>query len=212
MPSFSRVKVADIFHRLVSTPSFLGPAFSVPRARPQTGPAWWPSPARHLIGFRPRMQTLRWGGYRQGPLQENCPAGPLTCAGPQGPLSVFSAKNRWRLVGPVHVTRGEGGFGFTLRGDSPVLIAAVIPGGHAAVRAPVLPPGPSLCLSVGGVACRGRWDLWAEAGGCLGGASDRPHLPAGSRPTGRRLYRVSEWAAMQVVEARRGGGPAEERG
>lgn len=48
-----------------------------------------------------------------------------------GPLSVFSTKNRWRLVGPVHVTRGAGGFGFTLRGDSPVLIAAVVPGGQA---------------------------------------------------------------------------------
>uniref|UniRef100_A0A8C0VU72 Rhophilin-1 n=1 Tax=Castor canadensis TaxID=51338 RepID=A0A8C0VU72_CASCN len=41
-----------------------------------------------------------------------------------GPLSVFSVKNQWQIVGPVHVTRGEGGFGFTLRGDSPVLIAA----------------------------------------------------------------------------------------
>ncbi|EGW11705.1 Rhophilin-1 [Cricetulus griseus] len=48
-----------------------------------------------------------------------------------GPLSVFSTKNRWRLVGPVHMIRGEGGFGFTLRGDSPVLIAAVVPGGQA---------------------------------------------------------------------------------
>ncbi|XP_028639276.1 rhophilin-1 isoform X1 [Grammomys surdaster] len=48
-----------------------------------------------------------------------------------GPLSVFSTKNRWQLVGPVHMTRGEGGFGFTLRGDSPVLIAAVVPGGQA---------------------------------------------------------------------------------
>ncbi|XP_023579720.1 rhophilin-1 isoform X2 [Octodon degus] len=49
-----------------------------------------------------------------------------------GPLSVFSTKNRWQLVGPVHMARGEGGFGFTLRGDSPVLIAAVVPGGPAA--------------------------------------------------------------------------------
>lgn len=49
---------------------------------------------------------------------------------------MFSAKNSWRLVGPIHVTRGEDGFGFTLRGDSPVLIAAVIPGGRAAVSAP----------------------------------------------------------------------------
>ncbi|XP_016040630.1 rhophilin-1 [Erinaceus europaeus] len=49
-----------------------------------------------------------------------------------GPLSVFSVKNSWQLVGPVHMTRGKGGFGFTLRGDSPVLIAAVIPGSQAA--------------------------------------------------------------------------------
>ncbi|XP_050001311.1 rhophilin-1 isoform X4 [Alexandromys fortis] len=48
-----------------------------------------------------------------------------------GPLSVFSTKNRWQLVGPVRMTRGEGGFGFTLRGDSPVLIAAVVPGSQA---------------------------------------------------------------------------------
>ncbi|XP_045751745.2 rhophilin-1 isoform X3 [Mirounga angustirostris] len=49
-----------------------------------------------------------------------------------GPLSVFSAKNHWRLAGPVRVTRGEAGFGLTLRGDAPVLVAAVIPGGPAA--------------------------------------------------------------------------------
>ncbi|CAO2602016.1 Rhpn1 [Lemmus lemmus] len=56
---------------------------------------------------------------------------PKTHQAPEGPLSVFSTKNRWRLVGPVHMTRGEGGFGFTLRGDSPVLIAAVVPGSQA---------------------------------------------------------------------------------
>ncbi|XP_026638362.1 rhophilin-1 isoform X2 [Microtus ochrogaster] len=48
-----------------------------------------------------------------------------------GPLSVFSTKNRWQLVGPVRMTRGEGGSGFTLRGDSPVLIAGVVPGSQA---------------------------------------------------------------------------------
>lgn len=52
---------------------------------------------------------------------------------------MFSVKNQWQIVGPVHVTRGEGGFGFTLRGDSPVLIAAVIPGGQAEVRASQAP-------------------------------------------------------------------------
>lgn len=51
----------------------------------------------------------------------------------QGPLSVFCARARW---GPVHVIclqRGEGGLGLTLRGDSPVLVAGVVPGGCAAV-------------------------------------------------------------------------------
>ncbi|KAM5210921.1 rhophilin-1 isoform 1-T1 [Hipposideros larvatus] len=74
-----------------------------------------------------------------------------------GPLSVFSAKNRWRLVGPVHVTRGEGGFGFTLRGDSPVLIAAVIPGGHAAAAG--LQEGDYI-VSVNGQPC--KWWKHAE--------------------------------------------------
>ncbi|XP_012608355.2 rhophilin-1 [Microcebus murinus] len=68
-----------------------------------------------------------------------------------GPLSVFSAKNRWRLVGPVHVTRGENGFGFTLRGDSPVLIAAVIPGGQAAAAG--LKEGDYI-VSVNGQPCK----------------------------------------------------------
>ncbi|NXF13364.1 RHPN1 protein, partial [Smithornis capensis] len=49
-----------------------------------------------------------------------------------GPLSVFSAKNKWYPARRVHLRRGENGFGFTLRGDSPVLIAGVIPGGCAA--------------------------------------------------------------------------------
>lgn len=52
----------------------------------------------------------------------------------QGPLSVFCARARW---GPVHVIClqwGEEGLGLTLRGDSPVLVAGVVPGGCAAVR------------------------------------------------------------------------------
>ncbi|XP_041100514.1 rhophilin-1 isoform X2 [Polyodon spathula] len=49
-----------------------------------------------------------------------------------GPLSVFSAKNNWSPQRRVHLVRGEGGFGFTLRGDSPVLIAGVIPESRAA--------------------------------------------------------------------------------
>ncbi|XP_029448034.1 rhophilin-1 isoform X1 [Rhinatrema bivittatum] len=65
MPSFSKVKVADIFHRL-------------------------------------------------------------------GPLSVFSAKYKRQAVRRARLERGERGFGFTLRGDSPVLIAGVLPGSCAA--------------------------------------------------------------------------------
>ncbi|XP_053415534.1 rhophilin-1 isoform X2 [Nycticebus coucang] len=74
-----------------------------------------------------------------------------------GPLSVFSAKNKWRLVGPVHVTRGESGFGFTLRGDSPVLIAAVVPGGRAAAAG--LKEGDYI-VSVNGEPC--KWWKHAE--------------------------------------------------
>ncbi|XP_051697794.1 rhophilin-1 isoform X7 [Oryctolagus cuniculus] len=68
-----------------------------------------------------------------------------------GPLSVFSARNRWRLVGPVHLTRGEDGFGLTLRGDSPVLVAAVAPGGRAAEAG--LKEGDYI-VSVNGQPCR----------------------------------------------------------
>nr|DBA23891.1 TPA: hypothetical protein GDO54_011606 [Pyxicephalus adspersus] len=48
-----------------------------------------------------------------------------------GPLSVFSAKHKWRPAQKIHLERDDGGFGFTLRGDSPVLIAGVVPGGCA---------------------------------------------------------------------------------
>ncbi|XP_055981277.1 rhophilin-1 [Sorex fumeus] len=73
-----------------------------------------------------------------------------------GPLPVFSARNQWRLVGPVHVTPGEGGFGFTLRGDAPVLIAAVIPGSPAAAAGL---KGGDYIVSVRGQPC--RW--WPRA-------------------------------------------------
>ncbi|XP_064124219.1 rhophilin-1 [Loxodonta africana] len=84
-----------------------------------------------------------------------------------GPLSVFSAKNRWRLMGPVRVTRGEGGFGFTLRGDSPVLIAAVIPGGRAAAAG--LKAGDYI-VSVNRQPC--RWWKHAEVVAQLRSAGD----------------------------------------
>ncbi|KAK2095161.1 Rhophilin-1 [Saguinus oedipus] len=66
-------------------------------------------------------------------------------------------KNQWRLVGPIHLTRGEGGFGLTLRGDSPVLIAAVIPGGQAAAAG--LKEGDYI-VAVNGQPC--RWWRHAE--------------------------------------------------
>uniref|UniRef100_A0A8C0VZQ8 Rhophilin-1 n=1 Tax=Castor canadensis TaxID=51338 RepID=A0A8C0VZQ8_CASCN len=84
-----------------------------------------------------------------------------------GPLSVFSVKNQWQIVGPVHVTRGEGGFGFTLRGDSPVLIAAVIPGGQA--EAAGLKEGDYI-VSVNGQPC--KWGKHAEVVAQLRGVGE----------------------------------------
>ncbi|XP_045633204.1 rhophilin-1 isoform X1 [Ursus americanus] len=84
-----------------------------------------------------------------------------------GPLSVFSAKNCWRLVGPVHVTRGEAGFGLTLRGDAPVLIAAVIPGGPAAAAG--LREGDYI-VSLNGQPC--KWWRHAEVVARLKGVGD----------------------------------------
>ncbi|XP_068599741.1 rhophilin-1 [Brachionichthys hirsutus] len=49
-----------------------------------------------------------------------------------GPLSVFCARARWGPVHVIYLQRGEGGLGLTLRGDSPVLVAGVVPGGCAA--------------------------------------------------------------------------------
>ncbi|XP_053107118.1 rhophilin-1 [Hemicordylus capensis] len=74
-----------------------------------------------------------------------------------GPLSVFSAKNKWHPPRTVHLVRGENGFGFTLRGDSPVLIAGVIAGGCAAEAG--LKEGDYI-VSVGGKDC--RWSKHAE--------------------------------------------------
>ncbi|XP_053321968.1 rhophilin-1 [Spea bombifrons] len=74
-----------------------------------------------------------------------------------GPLSVFSAKHKWRSAQKVRLERGDGGFGFTLRGDSPVLIAAVVPGGCAAVAG--VKEG-SYIVSVNGEDC--RWSKHSE--------------------------------------------------
>ncbi|XP_019409141.1 PREDICTED: rhophilin-1 isoform X2 [Crocodylus porosus] len=75
----------------------------------------------------------------------------------RGPLTVFSAKNKWHPARKVHLVRGESGFGFTLRGDSPVLIAGVIPGGCAAEAG--LKEGDFI-ISVNGKDC--RWSKHAE--------------------------------------------------
>ncbi|XP_064865258.1 rhophilin-1 [Oncorhynchus nerka] len=48
-----------------------------------------------------------------------------------GPLTVFCARARWGPVRVVSLQRGDGGLGLTLRGDSPVLVAGVVPGGCA---------------------------------------------------------------------------------
>ncbi|KAM4705289.1 rhophilin-1 [Rhinophrynus dorsalis] len=74
-----------------------------------------------------------------------------------GPLSVFSAKHKWRPTQKVHVQRGDGGFGFTLRGDAPVLIAGVVPGGCAAQAGL---RDNSYIVSVNGEDC--RWSKHAE--------------------------------------------------
>uniref|UniRef100_A0A8D2LQF3 Rhophilin Rho GTPase binding protein 1 n=1 Tax=Varanus komodoensis TaxID=61221 RepID=A0A8D2LQF3_VARKO len=74
-----------------------------------------------------------------------------------GPLSVFSAKNKWHPPRTVQLVRGESGFGFTLRGDSPVLIAGVVAGGCAAEAG--LKEGDYI-VSVGGKDC--RWSKHAQ--------------------------------------------------
>ncbi|KAM9762993.1 rhophilin-1 [Menidia menidia] len=48
-----------------------------------------------------------------------------------GPLSVFCARARWGPVRVISLQKREGGLGLTLRGDSPVLVAGVVPGGCA---------------------------------------------------------------------------------
>ncbi|XP_077089797.1 rhophilin-1 [Siphateles boraxobius] len=70
-----------------------------------------------------------------------------------GPLSLFSARNRW-VRRHACLVRGEAGLGLTLRGDSPVLVAGVLPGGCAAEAG--LREGDYI-LAVNGADCR-----WAE--------------------------------------------------
>ncbi|KAK7134055.1 hypothetical protein R3I94_015797 [Phoxinus phoxinus] len=70
-----------------------------------------------------------------------------------GPLSLFSARNRW-VRRHACLVRGEAGLGLTLRGDSPVLVAGVLPGGCAAEAG--LREGDYI-VAVNGADCR-----WAE--------------------------------------------------
>ncbi|XP_036438151.1 rhophilin-1 [Colossoma macropomum] len=70
-----------------------------------------------------------------------------------GPLSVFSARNRW-VRRRVCLIQEETGLGLTLRGDSPVLVAGVLPGGCAAEA--------GLCEGDYIVAVNGSDCKWAE--------------------------------------------------
>ncbi|KAG8134032.1 hypothetical protein E2320_011777 [Naja naja] len=74
-----------------------------------------------------------------------------------GPLSIFSAKNKWHPIQTVLLVRGANGFGFTLRGDSPVLVAGIIAGGCAAEAG--LKEGDYI-VSINGQDC--RWSKHAE--------------------------------------------------
>ncbi|XP_071786120.1 rhophilin-1-like [Asterias amurensis] len=49
-----------------------------------------------------------------------------------GPLAIFNARNNWSAPRVVDIQRGMEGFGFTVRGDSPVIVASVDPGYVAA--------------------------------------------------------------------------------
>ncbi|XP_077982094.1 rhophilin-2-like [Glandiceps talaboti] len=48
-----------------------------------------------------------------------------------GPLAIFSAKHRWTAPRTVEMERTENGFGFTVRGDSPVIVASLDDDGSA---------------------------------------------------------------------------------
>lgn len=109
--------------------------------------------------------------------------GSLTCGWLllQGPLSVFCARARW---GPVHVIclrRREGGLGLTLRGDSPVLVAGVVPGGCAAVGQETH-----------------KFEFPASFSGLKQGFFLNTCLLAGGGAKGRRLYRGCGWSGLQV--------------
>ncbi|XP_060934576.1 rhophilin-1 [Limanda limanda] len=85
-----------------------------------------------------------------------------------GPLSVFCARARWGPVRLVSLQRREGGLGLTLRGDSPVLVAGVVPGGCAAEAG--LREGDYI-VAVDGDDC--KWAKHSEVVQMLKSCSDR---------------------------------------
>ncbi|KAK2835061.1 hypothetical protein Q5P01_015545 [Channa striata] len=85
-----------------------------------------------------------------------------------GPLSVFCARARWGPVRVICLQRKEGGLGLTLRGDSPVLVAGVLPGGCAAVSG--LREGDYIA-AVDGQDC--KWAKHSEVVQMLKNCSDR---------------------------------------
>uniref|UniRef100_A0A667YKK4 Rhophilin Rho GTPase binding protein 1 n=1 Tax=Myripristis murdjan TaxID=586833 RepID=A0A667YKK4_9TELE len=85
-----------------------------------------------------------------------------------GPLSVFCARARWGPVRLICLQRKEGGLGLTLRGDSPVLVAGVVPGGCAAEAG--LREGDYI-VAVDGQDC--KWAKHGEVVHMLKSCSDR---------------------------------------
>ncbi|XP_034736399.1 rhophilin-1 isoform X2 [Etheostoma cragini] len=85
-----------------------------------------------------------------------------------GPLSVFCARARWGPVRVICLQRREGGLGLTLRGDSPVLVAGVVPGGCAAEAG--LREGDYI-VAVDGQDC--KWAKHGEVVHMLKSCSDR---------------------------------------
>lgn len=85
-----------------------------------------------------------------------------------GPLSVFCARARWGPVRVIGLQKREDGMGLTLRGDSPVLVAGVVPGGCAAEAG--LREGDYI-VAVDGQDC--KWAKHAEVVQMLKSCSER---------------------------------------
>uniref|UniRef100_A0A3B3S3F7 Rhophilin Rho GTPase binding protein 1 n=1 Tax=Paramormyrops kingsleyae TaxID=1676925 RepID=A0A3B3S3F7_9TELE len=85
-----------------------------------------------------------------------------------GPLSVFSARNQWCPQRRIRLVRSDSGLGLTLRGDSPVLVAGVVPGD-------LFCPEAGLCegdyiVAVNGADC--KWAKHVEVVQALKACSD----------------------------------------